>query len=173
MIMLWLFNHQGGQNTPKNDYIIWTQPLIQTYCNISNFSCLPWNKLYSEFWSDQIEHLTCHKPFLSVFAVCIDSNLCRVPPAAIISHLAPAREYRHNWLPSFPHSTPGLSLYHHCNIIVSRYRRLTSHGVKVTEKAAIFSDAGWKIWVIWVGPESRGWRTDRCEYYFWHCSPAQ
>ena len=27
MIMFWLFNHQGGQNTPKNDYIIWTQPL--------------------------------------------------------------------------------------------------------------------------------------------------
>ena len=93
--------------------------LIQTYCNISNFSCLPWNKLYSEFWSDQIEHLTGHKPFLSVFAVCIDSNLCRVPPAAIISHLAPAREYRHNWLPSFPHSTLGLSLYHRCFIIVT------------------------------------------------------
>ena len=64
------------------------------------------------------------------------------------------------------------SLYHHCNIIVSRYRRLTSHGVKVTKKAGLFSDAGWKIWVIWVGG-SRGWRTDRCEYYFWHCSPAQ
>ena len=26
----WLFNHQGGQNTPKNDYIIWKQPHI--YC---------------------------------------------------------------------------------------------------------------------------------------------
>ena len=26
MIIFRLFNHQGGQNTPKNDYIIWTQP---------------------------------------------------------------------------------------------------------------------------------------------------
>ena len=24
---VWLFNHQGGENTPKNDYVIWTQPL--------------------------------------------------------------------------------------------------------------------------------------------------
>ena len=99
--------------------------LIQTYCNISNFSCLPWNKLYSEFWSDQIEHLTGHKPFLSVFAVCIDSNLCRVPPAAIISHLAPAREYRHNWLPSLPTLHTGViiaaSLYHHCIKISTTY----------------------------------------------------
>ena len=136
--------------------------LIQTYHII--FLTSPWNNLYNNIiWVLIRSNRTLNwpQPFLSVFAVCIDSNLCRVPPAAIISHLAPAREYRHNIdttdSPPFPHSTPGLSLYHRCIKTVTTFIMESKSPPSCLFSSLRWPDVpmvgpgAWKILVIWVG----------------------
>ena len=143
--------------------------LIQTYHII--FLTSPWNNLYNNIiWVLIRSNRTLNwpQPFLSVFAVYIDSNLCRVPPAAIISHLAPAREYRHtiDTIDSPPSHTPHRG--YHCSISVYQDIDYFHHGVKVTAKLPVFfpalawsshGGAGWKILVIWVGGFCR-WRME-------------